>query len=324
MDFSLAWQKLNQIGRDLMLALPNIVFGLVTFVVFMLLARGARALVQRVTSSRSSSQSLVRLLSRLSYVGMLILGVLVTVTIILPGFTPASLVSALGVGGIAIGFAFKDIFQNFLAGVLLLLTEPFKIGDQIKYKEFEGTVEDIQTRATAIKTYDGRRVIIPNAELFTNAVTVNTAYDKRRLQYDVGIGYGDDIAQARALMLEAMREVEGVMTDPAPEALVMDLAGSSVNIRARWWVDPPRQADVLDAQDRVLEAIKNKLTAHGIDLPFPTQQILLHDQTEATDGNRRLQREGWPAGPGDVPSARADLPAAHPEPATDEQQPAKE
>ncbi|WP_408613965.1 mechanosensitive ion channel family protein [Hymenobacter yonginensis] len=166
MDFSLAWQKLNQIGRDLMLALPNIVFGLVTFGVFMLLARGVRALVQRVTSSRSSSQSLVRLLSRLSYVGMLILGVLVTVTIILPGFTPASLVSALGVGGIAIGFAFKDIFQNFLAGVLLL-TEPFKIGDQIKYKEFEGTVEDIQTRATAIKTYDGRRVIIPNAELFT-------------------------------------------------------------------------------------------------------------------------------------------------------------
>lgn len=311
MDFSLAWQKLNQIGRDLMLALPNIVFGMVVFIVFALLARGVRSVVGRVTRSRSSSQSLARLLSRLTYVAMLILGVLVTATIVLPGFTPASLVSALGVGGIAIGFAFKDIFQNFLAGVLLLLTEPFKIGDQIKYKEFEGTVEDIQTRATAIKTYDGRRVIIPNAELFTNAVTVNTAYDKRRLQYDVGIGYGDDIAQARALMLEAMREVEGVLQDPAPEALVMELAGSSVNIRARWWVDPPRQADVLDAQDRVLEAIKNKLTAHGIDLPFPTQQILFHDQTEATDGHRREQREGWPAGPGEVPPARAAAPAAN-------------
>ncbi|WP_408614011.1 hypothetical protein [Hymenobacter yonginensis] len=123
-------------------------------------------------------------------------------------------------------------------------------------------------------------------------------------------------------MLEAMREVEGVMTDPAPEALVMDLAGSSVNIRARWWVDPPRQADVLDAQDKVLKAIKNKLTAHGIDLPFPTQQILLHDQTEVTAGNRRLQREGWPAGPGDVPPARADQSAARPEPAPQQQPPA--
>lgn len=183
--------------------------------------------------SKKDSHNLSVLLSRLAYVAILILGVLVTVTIVLPGFMPASLVSALGVGGIAIGFAFKGIFQNFLAGILLLFTEPFRIGDQIKYKDFEGTVEDIQTRATTIKTYDGRRVIIPNAELFTNAVTVNTAYDKRRLQYDVGIGYGDDIARARELMLEAMREVDGVLSDPGPEALVMDLAESSVNIRAR-------------------------------------------------------------------------------------------
>ena len=305
MDFSLAWQKLSQIGRDLMLALPNIIFGLVVFVLFLLLAKGVRSLVRRITRGRSSNHNLPLLLSRLAYVAMLILGVLVTVTIVLPGFTPASLISALGVGGIAIGFAFKDIFQNFLAGILLLLTEPFRIGDQIKYKEFEGTVEDIQTRATAIKTYDGRRVIIPNAELFTNAVIVNTAYSKRRLQYDVGIGYGDDIARARELMLEAMREVDGVLSAPSPEALVIDLAGSSVNIRARWWVEPPHQADVLDAQDKVLEAIKNKLSANGIDLPFPTQQILFHDQTEATDGDRRQQREGWPAGKGDVPPARA-------------------
>ena len=119
-------------------------------------------------------------------------------------------------------------------GEQLQQERPFRISDQIKYKGFEGTVEDIQTRATIIKTYDGRRVIIPNAELFTNAVTVNTAYDKRRLQYNVGIGYGDDIARARELMLEAMREVDGVLSYPEPEALVMDLAESSVNIRARW------------------------------------------------------------------------------------------
>ncbi|MGY2132579.1 mechanosensitive ion channel family protein [Hymenobacter sp. HD11105] len=305
MDFSIAWQKLNQIGRDLMATLPNIAIGVVVFILFMLLARGVRSLVQRITRGKRQNQSLSLLLSRLAYVAMIILGVLVTVTVVLPGFTPASLVSALGVGGIAIGFAFKDIFQNFLAGILLLLTEPFKINDQIKYKDFEGTVESIQMRATTIKTYDGRRVVIPNAELFTNAVTVNTAYDQRRLQYDVGIGYGDDIAKARQLMLEAVSEVEGVLHVPAPEALVMELAESSVNIRVRWWVNPPRQADVLDAQDKVLESIKNKLTANGIDMPFPTQQVLFHDQTEVTDGDRRTQREGWPAGQGDVPTARA-------------------
>jgi uncharacterized membrane protein len=108
---------------------------------------------------------------------------------------------------VAIGFAFRDILQNFLAGILLLLTEPFRIDDQIIVKEFEGTVEDIQTRATMIRTYDGRRIVIPNAELFTESVIVNTAFEKRRLEYDVGIGYGDDIERAKALILEAIAGV---------------------------------------------------------------------------------------------------------------------
>lgn len=308
MDFSIAWRKINQIAHDTMAALPNLFIGLIVFILFILIARGVRSLVERLIRNREhGSQSLKLLVSRLAYVAVLILGVLVTVTIVVPSFTPASLISALGVGGIAIGFAFKDIFQNFLAGVLLLLTEPFKINDQIRYKDFEGTVESIQTRATAIKTYDGRRVVIPNAELFTNAVTVNTAYDKRRLQYDIGIGYGDDIARARQLMIEAMREVEGVLTDPAPEALVVDLAESTVNVQVRWWINPPRRTDVMHAQDMVLEAIRNKLTENGIDLPFPTRQILFHDQTEETDGDRKHQREGWPAGKGEVPKPRAGV-----------------
>ena len=307
MDFSIAWQKINDMGREFMSLLPNLLFGVIVFAVFIFVARGVRSLVDRLTSTRQDSQSLRVLLSRLAYVATLILGILVTVTIVVPSFTPASLLSALGVGGVAIGFAFKDIFQNFLAGVLLLLTEPFKINDQIQYKDFEGTVESIQTRATTIMTYDGRRVVIPNAELFINAVIVNTAYDKRRLQYDIGIGYSDDIAAARKLILEALGGVDGVLQDPGPEALVVELAGSSVNIRARWWINPPRRADFMDSQDRALKAIKETLTAHGIDLPFPTQQILLHDQTEVTDGDRKTQREGWPAGPGEVPQSRQQL-----------------
>ena len=123
----------------------------------------------------------------------------------------------------------------------------------------------------------------------------------------MGIGYGDDIGEARRLILQAMQGIEGVLSNPAPQALVVDLADSTVNIRARWWVSSPRQADVLDAQDKVLEAIKNTLSAHGIDLPFPTQQILWHDQTEETDGNRQRQREGWPAGQGEVPRSRAEV-----------------
>ncbi|MEG3888669.1 mechanosensitive ion channel family protein, partial [Microcoleus sp. herbarium19] len=138
-----------------------------------------------------------------------------------------------------------------------------------------------------------------------NSVTVNTAFDNRRMEYDVGIGYGDDLDRAKQLMLEAIHSVDEVLNDPAPDVLLLELAGSSVNIRARWWIAPPRRIDALRSRDKVLSAIKKKLTANGIDLPFPTQQILFHDQTEETDGDRSRQREGWPAGNNEVPKPRS-------------------
>jgi small conductance mechanosensitive channel len=304
MDFSLAWERIRAMVENTIAALPNIGLGLIVLLFFFLLARSIRSLVYRATQHRRKARNLGLVLGRLAQWAVLVVGLLVALTIMIPNFTPTNLVSALGIGSIAIGFAFKDIFQNFLAGLLILLTEPFRIDDQIIYNEFEGTVEDIQTRATSIRTYDGRRVVIPNAELFTNAVMVNTAFASRRLQYDVGIGYGDDIDRARELIVQAIRSVEGVLSDPKPDALVVDLAESSVNIRARWWVEPPRRADVLDVQDRVLTAIKTSLLANGIDLPFPTRQILFHDQTEDTDGDRSRQREGWPTGKGQAPKPR--------------------
>lgn len=225
--------------------------------------------------------------------------------IALPTFRPGQLVQLLGISSVAIGFAFRDILQNFLAGILLLLTEPFRIGDQIRFGDYEGVVEDIQTRATMIRTYDSRRIVIPNAELFTNSVTVNTAFPHRRLEYDVGIGYGDDVEQVKELMLQAVEGVEGVLADPAPDVLLVGFGPSSVNLRVRWWIEPPRRSDALEAQDKVLLAVKKELSANGIDLPFDTRMVLFHDQTEEADGDRHRQREGWPAGQGEVPRPRS-------------------
>lgn len=122
--------------------------------------------------------------------------------------------------------------------------------------------------------------MIPNSELFTNSVLVNTAFEKRRLRYDIGIHYAEGIDKASPLVLEAMQATEGVLEDPAPEVLVVDLAPSTVNLRARWWMDPPRRSDVLEMTSNILKAIKNKLMPQGIDLPYPTQPILMHDQVE--------------------------------------------
>ncbi|MPY68086.1 Small-conductance mechanosensitive channel [Deinococcus reticulitermitis] len=301
-NVNVALERVQAIGRDVVAALPNVLIALVVLLGFWLIARAARGLVERVWGSREGN--LGRLFGRLASGGILTLGVLVGLTIVFPSVTPASLFSLLGVGGVAIGFAFRDILQNLLAGILLLLTRPFRLGDQIVVGDTEGTVEDIQVRATIIRTYDNLQVVIPNADLFTGRVTVKTAYEVRRLQYDVGIGYGDDIGTAKRVIQDTLAGLKLIRQDPAPEVLVVDLAESSVNLRVRWWIDPPRRKDALDSQDEVLQRIKEALLAHGIDLPFPTRQILWHDQTEAADGDRAAQREGWPAGKGDAPRPR--------------------
>jgi len=124
---------------------------------------------------------------------------------------------------------------------------------------------------------------------------VISAYDMLRSEYDVGIGYGDDLAQAKAIALDAIRAVDGVLADPAPDVLVWELGESSKNIRIRWWTKPAR-GDVLRIRDAVLKGVAEAIAGAGMDLPFPTQVVLFHDQTEETDGDRTRQREGWPAG----------------------------
>ncbi|MBD2604232.1 mechanosensitive ion channel family protein [Scytonema hofmannii FACHB-248] len=298
------WDTIQGMINGLIVLLPNIVLALIVFAIFFYVARTIKKVVKRLTRNRRQARNLGMVLGRLAQGTTILVGLFVALSIVIPTFKAGDLIQLLGISGVAIGFAFRDILQNFLAGILILLTEPFQIDDQIVFKNFEGTVENIETRATTIKTYDGRRIVIPNSELFTNSITVNTAFDNRRLEYDVGIGYGDDIDRAKQLIMEAMHSVNEVLKDPAPDVLVMDLAQSTVNIRARWWINPPRRVDDLTSRDRVLSAIKKKLTENGIDLPFPTQQILFHDQTEETDGNRSRQREGWSAGKGEVPKSR--------------------
>ncbi|MDF5706171.1 MAG: mechanosensitive ion channel family protein [Nostoc sp. S4] len=303
-EISVVWNKVQSMINGFIALLPNLVLAVIIFILFLFVASRIKTFVKRLTRNRRSARNLGLVLGRLAQGTTILIGLFIALSIVIPTFKAGDLIQLLGISGVAIGFAFRDILQNFLAGILILLTEPFQIDDQIVFKDFEGTVENIQTRATTIRTYDGRRIVIPNSELFINSVTVNTAFDNRRLEYDVGIGYGDDIDLAKQLMLDAMHSVDEVLKDPAPDVLVMELAGSTVNIRVRWWIHPPRRADSLTSRDKVITAIKKTLTENGIDLPFPTQQILFHDQTEQTDGDRSRQREGWPSGKGEVPKPR--------------------
>jgi small-conductance mechanosensitive channel len=305
-EISVLWDKVEAMINGFIALLPNMFLALIVFTIFVYVGSAIKRLVKRLTRHYRYARNLGMVLGRLAQGTTILVGLFISLSIVIPSLKAGDLVQLLGISGVAIGFAFRDILQNFLAGILILLTEPFQIDDQIVFKGFEGTVENIQTRATTIKTYDGRRIVIPNSELFTNSVTVNTAFENRRLEYDIGIGYGDDIEWTKQLMMEALHSVDVVLKDPAPDVLVMELADSAVNIRARWWIKPPRWSDALDSRDKVISAIKRKLyVENGIDLPYPTTQILFHDQTEETDGDRSQQREGWPAGKTKIPKPRS-------------------
>ncbi|MCB4823566.1 mechanosensitive ion channel family protein [Roseicella aerolata] len=298
MDLDAALTRIRALADATLALLPGLLLGLLVLGLFLLLARAVRAAVARAVALRAGPPGLALVLGRIGAGLTVLLGIFVAAAIAFPSISAADLFGVLGIGGVAIGFAFRDILQNMLAGILLLLTQPFRLGDQIKAGEFEGTVEDIQIRATTIRTYDNRRAVIPNSDLFSGKVLVNTAYDRRRLALRFGIGNGDDIAAAKRVILQAARGAEGVLPEPAPVVRVAELGDFAVQLDLFFWIDPPQRVEALDVIDRVLERAKAALTDAGIDLPYPTQQILLHDQTEATDGDRARQREGWPARPG--------------------------
>lgn len=294
-DFSVALAQLQEIFTNSLKAIPNILVGLIIIGLTMIIARKLRDMVRRLLERSNKPESLAVALGRVTRWSAITLGILLGLLVMFPGFSAGQLIQLLGVGGLAAGIAFRNIFEDFLAGLLLLLNEPFTIGDQIVVADVEGTIEEIQARITTIRTYDGRKVVVPNSELFTDIVTVNTAYAFRRVEYDIGIGYSDDIELAQRVILDVLRATSNVEAHPEPEAIVVELAPYSVTLRARWWIKPPRRSDLVSTRNRILAQIKHALREQGIDLPFPTQQVLFHDQTEASDGDRMLQREGWPS-----------------------------
>ena len=270
------WERVDNMIDGTLRTLPNLAIGIVVFALFVAASKLVAHLFKKYLTGDRESLGVV--FARLSKLLILLLGLMVAMAIIAPSVSPGDLLATLGVGGVAIGFAFKDILQNFLAGVLILIRQPFQVGDQIVVGSHEGTVESIETRSTFIKTYDGRQIVVPNGEIYMNAVIVNTAYEHRRSQYDVGIGCNDSMADAREIMLKVLQDTEGVVSNPAPQVLAVALADSANILRARWWTKP-QQAEVMKVQDRVIEAIESALTKNAIDMPYPTQVLLFHDQT---------------------------------------------
>jgi small conductance mechanosensitive channel len=171
-DLSNAWRSGSRIINGVISLLPNIILAVVVFVIFLILASAAKTLVRRFSQRKKRRPNFALLMGQLVYGLVGVLGFLIALSIVAPSFQAGDLIKMLRIGSVAIGFAFQNILQNFLAGILLLLQESFQLGDWINVTGLEGRVDDIQTRATLVSTRDGQRVVIPNAVLFTNPVVV--------------------------------------------------------------------------------------------------------------------------------------------------------
>lgn len=278
------WQTLRDFGNGFLAQLPYIILGIIVFTAFVIVARIVSRVIRAAGERTSFDITLADLLGRLASLFIIILGIFVAAVVIFPAFKPGDLVAGLGITSVAVGFAFKDVLQNFFAGILILWRRPFVVGNQLKFRDYEGTVEEINIRSTRIKTFDGERAVIPNGDIYTNAVLVKTAYDKRRVRFVVGIGYLDDIEKGRETIRQALNNIEGVLDDPGPWIYVSELAPSSVNFTVYFWVES-EQSNVLKVSDRVATGIKYALDKAGIDMPYPHSVVLFHDATGTRDGD---------------------------------------
>jgi len=292
-DTGMIFEKLDSWVDGFIRLLPNIGIALVLIAIFYFLGKFVGRLVEKGAEKRDRA-NLGSMLGGFTKSAIIIAGIVLGLTVIIPSLNPGDLIAGLGVSSVAIGFAFKDILQNWLAGLLILIRQPFEVKDQIEVDGYEGTVEKIETRATIIQTYAGERIVIPNNQIYTNPVKVKTAHDISRSQYDIGIGYGDDMEEAVEILKKAVSEVKGINQEKGVEVLPWDLAASWVTLRVRWWTES-RRSDVVKVMVEVILAIKKSLDEANIDMPYETRVQLMHDQTEAADGDRTKQREGWPA-----------------------------
>ena len=259
---------------------PYLVTALVLVLLFWGVGRVARRVVRLATRRARMARELSELLGAATHALLTILGFLVGAVVVFPDFTPGNLVAGVGITSVAAGFAFRDILQNFFAGILILWRRPFHIGDEIRSGDYEGRVEEITTRSTRIHTYDGERVVIPNTDVYTRAILVRTAYPFRRVRVQVGIGYSESIEAAREAITQAVETTEGVLPEPGPWIYVSELATSSVEITVYFWTGSA-QANVLAVTNRVVSRVKAALDASGIEIPYPHHVVVLRREEEA-------------------------------------------
>lgn len=264
-DLSVDTGVLIEVGAAIAVAILAILIG--SFV--------QRRLEPRLAGLRTPSFGAV--FSRLIQTGIVIVGLFAAIALVFPTVNAATALGSLGVLSIAAGFAFQDILSNLLAGILLIFRQPFVTGDQIEVADVYGTVEGITIRETRIRTPQGHLVVVPNADVYTNNIDVQTNQRHVRTDLAVGIEYDADLERARDLAMDVLTGTDGVLAEPAPQVELVGFGASSMDFMVRYWT-ASRQAQVRGTKDRVIQRIKERFDDAGIGFPF---QVITLDADES-------------------------------------------
>jgi len=265
-------EQINSYLRSATELAPNFIAAIVVLGLTWGVASLVGRLMQSILKRSLSRPSLISAIVKLSKIGVWVLGLLVAATLIFPNLTPTKLLAGLGLGSIAIGLAFKDIFENFLAGFLILLRKPMRIGDDIECEGLSGQVEEISIRDTMLRKRSGELILVPNSYLFKNPVKVLTDKEIRRISIIVGVAYGEDVDEARDIILDAVNTVESRDTSRDAEVFATEFNSSSIDFQVRWWTkSEPRNEHM--SRDQVVAAVKRALDTAGIEIPFPYRTL---------------------------------------------------
>ncbi len=248
-----------------------ILMALIIFVVGRWIAGAIKNKLRSTMEKRNVDPALISFGTSIIYYVLMIAVVLAAVQQV--GFQTTSLVAVLGAAGLAVGLALQGSLSNFASGVLIIMFRPFKIGDFIDAGGQAGVVQEISVLVTIMKTPDNKKIIQPNSAIMSGAIINVTANDTRRVDMTVGVSYTDDLDKVQNIITEILNADSRVLQDPAPQVVVAELADSSVNFNVRPWC---ATGDYWGIFFDFQKNIKQRLDQEGVSIPFPQQDVYMH------------------------------------------------
>lgn len=278
--------QLTQLVAYVIGQIPLWITAFIVVVLTFVVARIVKSAVENKMASEGIEEEhkeVAILASRTANAGVLIVGI--TVALKIAGIDLTAIIAA---GAFGVGFALQDIIMNFIAGVMILSSRHYSIGDVIKVGGTMGKIVEIQTRATILKAFDGTKIVVPNADLFKNQVTSFTSNPFRRVELINGVNYGEDLKRSAEIVLNAVKETPGVLAEPKPSIVFYEWGDYSINFKVRAWVESRGGGGWLKKRHQMLLNINTAMDKAGINIPYPIQTIEL---TDAEKEEQKLMEE---------------------------------